>query len=399
MGQIYYDMGLMVSPDVVESSTSDLVGEYVEQTGPKTESLFNKALGKVLFIDDAYRLGDGLFGREALAQLVNSMTKPKYYQKLVIILAGYDDGINRLMSQNPGLNSRFSEAISFKPLGKDLCWELFQKRLAENEDITSDAVQKPSPLFRDVVLGFFDCLCILRGWGNARDVETIVNNIIGKVLAGDNDTVFEVTEQIVLSEMETMLLERRTRVLHSSSSAVMYSNFPMAASEEMLSPIRPTTVETSIVKIEDTEEEECKPVSPILATPASSDIEQVESRDDGVSDEVWAQLQRDKAAALEVKQMLDNINQQIATTKSKLARIESPSNWDYVGTLQEGKKYDMMLQELGRHKLELEEEAKRDEGMQQKLREKGTCGRYYWVKQENGYRCSGGRHFVSNEEL
>jgi len=55
MGKVYYDMGFLNSNEIVECSASDLVGQYVGQTGPKTKKLLEKALGKVLFVDEAYR--------------------------------------------------------------------------------------------------------------------------------------------------------------------------------------------------------------------------------------------------------------------------------------------------------------------------------------------------------
>ena len=107
IGKIYYDMGFLATAEVVECSAKDMVGEYVGQTGPKTEKLVERALGKVLFIDEAYRLAEGHFAKEAVDELVDCVTKPKFFQKIIIVLAGYDKDINRLMSLNPGLTSRF----------------------------------------------------------------------------------------------------------------------------------------------------------------------------------------------------------------------------------------------------------------------------------------------------
>lgn len=109
-------MGFLASADVIEASATDLIGQYLGQTGPKTQTLLEKALGKVLLIDEAYRLGEGQFAKEAMDEIVDCITKPKYYQKLIIILAGYDTDINRLMAMNPGLTSRFPESIEFHGL-------------------------------------------------------------------------------------------------------------------------------------------------------------------------------------------------------------------------------------------------------------------------------------------
>ena len=85
--------------------------------------MLDKALGKILFIDEAYRLADGAdgmtwsFSGEAMDELVDCLTKPKYHQKMIVILAGYDEDMKRLMMVNKGLMSRFTETISFNSLG------------------------------------------------------------------------------------------------------------------------------------------------------------------------------------------------------------------------------------------------------------------------------------------
>ena len=78
MGQVYYSMGFLSSTEVVECAASDLGdlgGEYVGQTGPKKKKLFDSALGKVLFIDEAYRPSEGHFAKEAIHELVGILTQ------------------------------------------------------------------------------------------------------------------------------------------------------------------------------------------------------------------------------------------------------------------------------------------------------------------------------------
>jgi len=88
----------------------------------KIDRLLERALGKVLFIDKAYRLAGYGYVKEAMDELVDCLTKTKYAQRLVVILAGHDQDMNRLMHMNPGLTSRFPEAISFANLSPDHCW-------------------------------------------------------------------------------------------------------------------------------------------------------------------------------------------------------------------------------------------------------------------------------------
>ena len=89
MGQVFYDMGFLSSTEVIECSASDLVGQYVGQTGPKTKQKFEEALGKVLFIDEAYRLSEGQFAKEAMDELVGILTQEAFAGKLIVIIAGF----------------------------------------------------------------------------------------------------------------------------------------------------------------------------------------------------------------------------------------------------------------------------------------------------------------------
>lgn len=91
MGQVFYDMGFLSTPEVHECSSTDLVAPFVGQTGPKTIKLLEKALGKVLFIDEAYRLAEGVYAAEAISELVDSLTKPRFAGKIIVILAGYEE--------------------------------------------------------------------------------------------------------------------------------------------------------------------------------------------------------------------------------------------------------------------------------------------------------------------
>lgn len=81
-GQVYYDLGFLSQVEVVECSATDLIGQYVGETGPKTIKQLERGLGKVLFIDEAYRLGEGSFAQEAINELVDTVTKPQFAGKL-----------------------------------------------------------------------------------------------------------------------------------------------------------------------------------------------------------------------------------------------------------------------------------------------------------------------------
>ena len=117
VGRIFAALGLLVRPEVIEAHRADLVGEHLGSTAIKTSKLIDSAMGGVLFIDEAYALhnqaysGGDAFGSEAVATLLKRAEDDR--ERLVIVLAGYTDDMDRLLRSNPGLASRFSTRIAF----------------------------------------------------------------------------------------------------------------------------------------------------------------------------------------------------------------------------------------------------------------------------------------------
>jgi hypothetical protein len=108
-------LGLLSRGHLVEADRGDLVGEYVGHTAPKTTAVFRRALGGVLFIDEAYSLvphgQSSDFGAEAVSTLVKLMEDHR--DEVVVIVAGYPSEMNRLLESNAGLASRFTRTLYF----------------------------------------------------------------------------------------------------------------------------------------------------------------------------------------------------------------------------------------------------------------------------------------------
>ena len=174
---MYYDMGFLSSVEVVECSATDLVGEYVGQTGPKTQQLFERALGKVLFVDEAYRLSEGPFAKEAMDELVGILTQEAFAGKLIVILAGYDKEMNALLSVNPGLSSRFPEEIHFENMPPHYCLEVLKKELSKSDIRCEELSARDSDVYNDMIR-ILHKLSALDSWGNARDIKTLAKQMI-----------------------------------------------------------------------------------------------------------------------------------------------------------------------------------------------------------------------------
>jgi stage V sporulation protein K len=115
LGRVFREMGVLEKGHLVEVERADLVGEYIGHTAQKTRDQVKRALGGILFIDEAYSLargGEKDFGKEAIDTLVKAMEDHK--ENLVLILAGYPDEMDRFLWTNPGLRSRFPLHLDFR---------------------------------------------------------------------------------------------------------------------------------------------------------------------------------------------------------------------------------------------------------------------------------------------
>ncbi|WP_405710610.1 MULTISPECIES: AAA family ATPase [unclassified Streptomyces] len=117
LGRVFYALGLLGGDHLVEAQRADLVGEFLGQTAVKANELIDSALGGVLFVDEAYSLANSgyskgdAYGDEALQVLLKRAEDNRDH--LVVILAGYPEGMDRLLATNPGLSSRFTTRVDF----------------------------------------------------------------------------------------------------------------------------------------------------------------------------------------------------------------------------------------------------------------------------------------------
>lgn len=125
--RILFQLGFLKRGHLITAGRSDLVAGFAGQTALKTKKIVQEALGGVLFIDEAYSLLGGSsdnFGAEAVDTLVEEMTK--HENNLVIIFAGYEQPIQRLMQSNPGLSSRFKKTIQFPAYEENELMEILE---------------------------------------------------------------------------------------------------------------------------------------------------------------------------------------------------------------------------------------------------------------------------------
>jgi SpoVK/Ycf46/Vps4 family AAA+-type ATPase len=127
LARIYAQLDVLEQGHLVEVTRADLVGEYIGQTAPRTAAKFNLALGGVLFIDEAYALApadsDRDFGQEAVSTLIKLMEDHR--DEVVVIVAGYPDQMQRFLTSNPGVASRFPTTMVFPDYSTEELVEIF----------------------------------------------------------------------------------------------------------------------------------------------------------------------------------------------------------------------------------------------------------------------------------
>ncbi|MFI1374754.1 AAA family ATPase [Streptomyces longwoodensis] len=139
LGRVFYALGLLGGDHLVEAQRADLVGEYLGQTAVKANELIDSALGGVLFVDEAYSLSNTGYGKgdaygdEALQVLLKRAEDNRDH--LVVILAGYPEGMDRLLAANPGLSSRFTTRVDFPSYRPLELTEIGKVLAAENGDL------------------------------------------------------------------------------------------------------------------------------------------------------------------------------------------------------------------------------------------------------------------------
>lgn len=429
MGQFYYDMGLLASTEVIEVSATELVGQYIGHTGPKTQKMLERGLGKVLFIDEAYRLAEGHFAKEAMDELVDCITKPRFAKKLIIILAGYDDDVNRLMSTNPGLTSRFPDSLQFEPLSPRDSIHLLVGLLERNEeDIFSKSgvkfditclYQSDSDLNR-MLTDRFDTLSKTASWANARDVETLVKAILRrtiKKLDTSSGSNLVLSRDTIIEELQGMITERLSR------ESVQGKRFPVGLNLQKL-PLQTQSPNPPAWNMENpSPKRNMKSDDKVAPVQGRSDQQSpTPGRDAGVTDEDWNQLEKYKEAAKQTEEQYSHTIEKEEEQQRELQRLKDEENRAARATEEakrqqneelrkrleqkslqiemERRRQEAIARELQIKRQALAEARRKEQAVQVKLRSMGVCVQgYHWIKHPGGYRCKGGSHWISDAQL
>lgn len=180
IGDIYAQMGLLEKGHLIETDGRGLTGRYIGETDKVVRKVVESALGGVLFIDEAYSLASMErkwdYGAEAIATLIKLMEDHR--EELIVIIAGYDKEMDKLVNSNPGLKSRFKTRIDFPDYGEAELLEIFENMCSGlSYKLTQDANLIAQNLFAKISIER------PKNFGNGRTVRNIFEKTLSNQAA------------------------------------------------------------------------------------------------------------------------------------------------------------------------------------------------------------------------
>ena len=200
MADILYKLGYIRKGQLLTVTRDDLVGQYIGHTAPKTKEVLKKAMGGVLFIDEAYYLykpdNERDYGSEAIEILLQVMENQR--NDLVVILAGYKERMDIFYQSNPGLASRIANHIHFPDYSADELLKIAENMLAEQQyKITAEG--------KSVLLEYIKLRAKQPLFANARSIK----NAIDRARMRQANRIFESNLEIELTKSDLVTLDTK----------------------------------------------------------------------------------------------------------------------------------------------------------------------------------------------
>jgi probable Rubsico expression protein CbbX len=197
MADILYKLGYIRKGHLLEVTRDDLVGQYIGHTAPKTKEVLKKAMGGVLFIDEAYYLykpdNERDYGSEAIEILLQVMENQR--DDLVVILAGYKDRMDVFYESNPGLASRIANHVHFPDYSPVELVSIAKMMLEEQQ-------YKLTPEAENILLDYIQIRMEQPLFANARSVK----NALDRARMRQANRIFETSADLVLTKTDLVTL-------------------------------------------------------------------------------------------------------------------------------------------------------------------------------------------------
>lgn len=320
LGALLKELDILSTGELHEVSVTDLQTGFVGQAGNKCREMVTQALGGVLFIDEAYRLNDGgqAFGKAVVDELVDLVTKKEFQGKVAIVLAGYQKQMRDMLRMNPGLQSRFTNVISFENFTAEQCIEIFRGEVAER----GYTIQVENVDLSDV---FELAMQKIDGWANGRDIHNIVAKCedLSACQSNDDENDLPPWDVELVKKAVELLAKSRPKQTSEREMESDKGRFPLAttASTSHVPPQPQVPMETT------------RPVTEQSVPEGKADPGDGTSMDDAEAEAFGIQIQdiinelhidqETAASALESGQLLPEIEQALSSRGLNRSQIES----------------------------------------------------------------------------
>ena len=201
LARVYHELGILKTGQLIEVDRSGLVAGYIGQTAIKTAEAIEKAMGGVLFIDEAYTLAAGKaetdYGQEAIDTILKAMEDKR--DEFIVIVAGYTQLMEEFLDSNPGLRSRFNKFVFFPDYTPDELQKIFEFTAKKNGYVIA-----PDAL--EYVKGYYVAKTALKqpNFANARDTRNLFEKAVTRQanrLASKKDLTKEELELLTLEDI------------------------------------------------------------------------------------------------------------------------------------------------------------------------------------------------------
>jgi S1-C subfamily serine protease/ATP-dependent 26S proteasome regulatory subunit len=222
LGEIYRSLNVLRKGHLVETDRAGLVAGYIGQTAPKTLDKCREALDGILFIDEAYSLARSGqdFGQEAIDTLLKFMEDNR--DRIIVIVAGYPNEMQRFVNSNPGLSSRFTKTIAFPPYAENELAAILRVMAKQQNFVLPDNVE--ASLGPWLKVGMRN-----RSWGQAREMRTLLERAReAQATRIANDTSADV-RQLVIADIDAAIKisgYRETKPETISDTAIKIPKLP-----------------------------------------------------------------------------------------------------------------------------------------------------------------------------
>lgn len=201
IAKMLFDMGVIHENKLVEVERKDLIGEYLGQTAPKTTQVIEKAMGGVLFIDEAYTLSSKVindYGSEAIATLIKAMEDHK--GEFIVIFAGYKKEMKDFIDMNSGIASRIGYTFDFTDYSPEELKDIYYKKVEKSKMVADEDTE-------ELVISIMKYFANVENIGNGRFVDRVFQETllkcakneksdIGKITRDDIPTIKEITNNL-----------------------------------------------------------------------------------------------------------------------------------------------------------------------------------------------------------